>query len=63
MNSVQSNIVRNLRSLRNQLSHEIRAMSFTEERTYLDQLLAASRANRTEQIPSHEEAASQATQV
>jgi hypothetical protein len=57
----QPNVVRDLRSLRDQLSHEIKAMSFEEERAYLDQLLAASKASRPEQISSHEEAASQAT--
>ncbi len=59
----QPNVVRDLRGLRDQLSQEIKAMSFAEERAYLDQLLAASRAskaNRPEQIPIHEEAASQA---
>lgn len=56
----QPNIVRDLRNLRDQLSHEIKAMSFAEERAYLDQLLAASRASRPEQIPSYKEAASQA---
>jgi len=50
----QPNVVRDLRSLREQLSHEIKAMSFVEERAYLDQLLAASRASRPEQVPGNE---------
>jgi hypothetical protein len=49
----QPNVIRDLRSLRDQLSHEIKAMSFVEERAYLDQLLAANRSNTPEQIPSH----------
>jgi hypothetical protein len=56
----QPNVVRDLRSLRDQLSQEIKAMSFAEERAYLDQLLAASKANRPEQSLSHKEAAPQA---
>lgn len=54
----QPNVVRDLRSLRDQLSQEIKAMSFAEERAYLNQLLAASWASRPEQSPSHKEAAS-----
>ncbi len=33
-------IVQNLRSIRDQLSHEIKDMTFEQERAYLDQLLA-----------------------
>ncbi len=58
--TAQPNVVRDLRSLRDQLSQEIKAMSFAEERDYLDQLLAASRASRPEQILNHKEVASQA---
>ena len=32
-------VVRNLRSIRDQLSHEIKDMTFEQERAYLDQLL------------------------
>ena len=33
-------MVQNLRSIRDQLSHEIKDMTFEQERAYLDQLLA-----------------------
>ena len=33
-------VVRNLRSIRDQISHEIKDMTFEQERAYLDQLLA-----------------------
>ncbi len=33
-------IVQNLRSIRDQISHEIKDMTFEQERAYLDQLLA-----------------------
>ena len=33
-------VVRNLRRIRDQISHEIKDMTFEQERAYLDQLLA-----------------------
>lgn len=33
-------MVQNLRSIRDQISHEIKDMTFEQERAYLDQLLA-----------------------
>ncbi len=33
-------VVQNLRGIREQLSHEIKDMTFEQERAYLDQLLA-----------------------
>ncbi len=33
-------VVQNLRGIRKQLSHEIKDMTFEQERAYLDQLLA-----------------------
>jgi len=36
----QPSMVQKLRSIRDQLSHEIKDMTFEQERAYLDQLLA-----------------------
>ena len=36
----KSGIVQSLRSIRDQISHEIKDMTFEQERAYLDQLLA-----------------------
>lgn len=38
-NDPKEGIVQNLRSIRNQISHEIKDMTFEQERAYLDQLL------------------------
>jgi ribosomal protein S17E len=38
--SVQQDLVKNLRKIREQISNEIKDMTFEEERAYLDELLA-----------------------
>lgn len=38
--NLKPGIVQNLRSIRDQLSHEIKDMTFEQERAYLDHLLA-----------------------
>jgi len=38
--ALQPSMVQHLRSIRDQLSHEIKDMTFEQERAYLDQLLA-----------------------
>jgi hypothetical protein len=37
--NTQENLVKDLRKIRNQISHEIKDMTFEEERAYLDKLL------------------------
>ena len=39
-NGPKQGIVQNLRSIRDQISHEIKDMTFEQERAYLDHLLA-----------------------
>jgi hypothetical protein len=42
-NDKKSNVVQELRNIRDEISKEIKDMTFEEERTYLDQLLANNR--------------------
>lgn len=37
--NTQKNLVKDLRKIRDQISHEIKHMTFEEERAYLDKLL------------------------
>ena len=38
--NTQQDVVKNLRKIRDEISHEIKDMSFEQEREYLDSLLA-----------------------
>ena len=42
-NDIASNMVREFRKIRDEISKEIRDMTFEQERAYLDQLLAPNR--------------------
>ena len=55
-NSKQS-VVQNLRSIRDQINHEIKDMTFEQERAYLDQLLAGKPVASAYQHPPDNEPA------
>lgn len=40
INKTKKGVVKDLRKIRDQISHEIMEMTFTEERVYLDKLLS-----------------------
>jgi hypothetical protein len=48
-------MVQSLRSIRDQLSHEIKDMTFEQERAYLDQLLAGKPAANAQQCLAENE--------
>ena len=54
--NLQPGTVRSLRSIREQLSHEIKDMTFEQERAYLDQLLAGKAAASNQHCPAQTEA-------
>ena len=53
----QPGVVQHLRGIREQLSHEIKDMTFEQERAYLDQLLAEATAANHQPRPAQSAAA------
>ena len=47
-NDIQTGVVKDLRKIRDQISHEIKEMTFDQERAYLDNLLPKKKSDSSQ---------------
>ncbi len=55
INNTKKGVVKDLREIRDQISHEIMEMTFTEERAYLDKLLSEKKLTGVKQDKAQDE--------
>jgi hypothetical protein len=53
--NIEENVVKDLRKIRDDISNEIKNMTFEEERAYLDNLLADSKAQHNNELVKSKE--------